>query len=111
MLDSLDGAVKRIVARARKHNLQVSPFIVIVGENVDNIVDSYVYVEAIQYRATSVCHALDICMKAVHVLHVSYQKQSANLWMLIQKLLYKINTAWDFRTAVVDTFCQKYDSC
>ncbi|KAK3915211.1 Spore wall protein 3 [Frankliniella fusca] len=71
------------------------PFLVFVGPKLSNIKEYYVDVSGILYRVNSVVKAVDVCFKATTALHANYPTESQRVWVLIQRLLYDISTAWD----------------
>lgn len=39
--------------------------------------------------------AIDVCFKAIHSLNATYPIEAEQVWLLIQKCIYKIDTAYD----------------
>lgn len=60
-------------------------------------------IDGIQFPAPSACHAIDQAFMAVHALHASYQEQSLTVWLLLQKVVYELDTKWDPKCSVVET--------
>ena len=87
--------IERIIERARANQLHVSPFAVVVGSGIENITDSYIYLDGVQFRVASPLHAIDQTFKAIHALHAVYQQQSVSIWTLFQRVIYDLTTEWD----------------
>lgn len=98
----MDENVQRIIERAVRHKLQVSPFVALVGADLKGTLDAYIYVDGIQFNCPTLLHALDWCMKTTFALHAVYQPQSKDIWMLVQKILYKLDTPWDFSSQTIE---------
>lgn len=75
--------------------LTVQPYIIIVGQNLNNITQALVVINEHTYSCQSVLEALDFCFKAFIVLDAQYPFQSQHIWYLIQWLVYKISTQRD----------------
>lgn len=109
MTDALAQQKNRIVSRAAEHKIHVSPYIALVGD-VRGAVDAYVIIEGLQYGPISTLDALDVCIKSIFALHVEYQEQSKVVWILLQRLLFKLETPWDGKSGVVDTVIRKFSA-
>lgn len=75
--------------------LTVQPLIIIVGPNVNEISQYFVYVIGTYYVLNSILSAVDCCFKAIHALNLEYSLESIPVWSFVQKGFYRINTAWD----------------
>jgi len=75
--------------------LTVQPYIIVVGETLENIKTFFVCVDSILYEVPSTLKALDICFKAFHVLDAEYPSASEHIWQLIQVGLYNFSTKYD----------------
>ena len=73
----------------------VQPYLLVEGASLANINTVYVIIDTIRYQCKSVLEALDICFKSYHSLNGHYPKASEHILTLIQKAVYKINTASD----------------
>lgn len=76
----------------------------VVGLDIKNITSSYVIIDQNLYKVPSVLKAIDICFKVFHVLHVQYPLECEQIWLFLQKAIYKISTTWDKKIPIVDTF-------
>lgn len=79
------------------------PFVIIVGQDLENINASYVSVNDFLYLMTSPLEALDVCFKSVFALSVKYSIESRPLWMLLQTFVYDIYTSFDKSSATAST--------
>lgn len=75
--------------------LRAQPFIVVVGENLRNIQQHYVAVDKYVYRVTNFLAALDACFKSFFALHAPYPKECEQIWLLLQRALYGLETCYD----------------
>lgn len=77
----------------------MQPFILVTGPSLNNIVNYFVVLNDIFYDLTEAklpgLKALDICFKLFHALNIEYPEESYHIWLLIQKFVYKIGTAFD----------------
>ncbi|XP_011706192.1 PREDICTED: uncharacterized protein LOC105461394 isoform X2 [Wasmannia auropunctata] len=87
--------------RAAALNLTLQPFVIFVGRDDSSINAYYVCVDNTLYKIESALKAIDICYKCFFVLHACYPKESEQVWLLIQKCLYKMSTEYD--TDVINT--------
>ena len=108
VLDSCDVEISRIIKRAQTFNLHVSPFAIVVGTDVENITDSYICVDGVQFRVASPLHAIDQTFKAIHALHAVYQQQSVSTWLLLQRVIYDLSTDWDSTCSIVEGLLPKF---
>ncbi|KAJ8666571.1 hypothetical protein QAD02_008233 [Eretmocerus hayati] len=76
---------------AAKKTLQPIPIVVDSGEDGNRM--CYVQIEDFKYSASSVQKSVYLCFKSYHALHAEYPAQSAHPWLLLQKGVYKLNTA------------------
>jgi len=99
------GEIKRTIthlqARAAFKKETFQPVAIVVGENLESIEDSYVVINERMYRVESPLRAVDVTFKVFHSLHLQYPQQSEVLWMLLQKLVYGLNTAWDRKSTAL----------
>lgn len=67
---------------ARKHaemlNITLQPYIVILG-SLHEVKETYVQVDDILYKTSSILEAIDVCFKTFHVFQVSYPIMSEHL--------------------------------
>lgn len=74
---------------------------VLVDDN--NVQSSYVIIDDVQYLVENPLKALDVCFKCCFALQAKYPFESQQVWMLIQKLVYKIQTPSDNNFSVTTT--------
>ena len=48
-------------------------------------------------------NAVDLCYKAMHVLHAEYSPVCEQVWLLLQKAIYHQETDWDRKITGVNT--------
>ncbi|XP_036141765.1 uncharacterized protein LOC118645222 isoform X2 [Monomorium pharaonis] len=106
--DAIEGEVNAIEAKAATEKITVQPFVILVGDDLHHITDSYVHIAGIRFRVSSPKDAVDSIFKAFHALHTSYPIQSECFWLLIQKVIYKFNTKWDNNIPSVQVLISKF---
>lgn len=75
--------------------LTLQPLVIIVGPNINEITQYFVYVNGTYYLLNSILSSVDCCFKAIHALNLEYPLESIPIWSFVQKGFYQINTAWD----------------
>ena len=85
-------------------NLQLTPRAIIVGQDKDSIVKSYVRVNAVLFEVESPLRALDITFKIIHALDAQYPKESEREWLFLEKAVYKINLKKSTTTKLVNDY-------
>lgn len=84
------------MVHAVSKNIQVQPYIVIVGNTQKFSVDAvYVIIDKIEYEVSNLLQGLDICFKSFHVLNAAYTRQSEQIWLLLQIGVYRFRTKFD----------------
>lgn len=68
------------------------PIIFLIGENFDEITESYVAIEDVLYKFNSVFEAFSVGFKIIHGLQMKYPDQCKHVWMFLQKVVFKIET-------------------
>src|SRR5258705_7315443 len=63
---------------------RTQPFILQLGEK------TYVIVDELAIPAVSLVKGVDLCFKIIHILNVEYPPMAKNVWLFLQKALYKI---------------------
>jgi len=81
--------------RAAALNLTLQPFIIFVGRDASSVNGYYVCIDKTLYKIESALKAIDVCYKSFFVLHACYPKESQQVWLHIQKCLYKMTTKYD----------------
>ncbi|XP_043478594.1 uncharacterized protein LOC122508962 isoform X2 [Leptopilina heterotoma] len=100
---NIENTIRDLKEKHRLYNLTFQPLIIVVGPNLDTINAIYVYIDSSVYKVTSILKAVDLCYKAFHIFHAHYPVICQQVWLLIQKGIYKQNTAWDKTIAGVNT--------
>ncbi|XP_034236143.1 uncharacterized protein LOC117642259 [Thrips palmi] len=84
------------------------PIVIVVGPALTNITTAYMSVANLLFKLRSVVEALDVCFKVFHALHCSYPPQCSHIWMMLQKVIYNINTEWDQKQDVKHSWINSY---
>ena len=91
----------------------LAPFLIAVGENYSKIYKYLVYVhqddgaDPILYTFSKLIDAIDVLFKTFFVLNINYPKMGENMWLLIQKFVYKITLPKEKRAQHVLDVIQK----
>ncbi|CAH0559341.1 unnamed protein product [Brassicogethes aeneus] len=95
----IPGDINQTLEEIKNKHLQwnqtVQPYVIVEGPSIKDITAAYVVVDKIQYKFTSVQKAIDVCFKVFHVFHGNYPVQSEHIWLLIQKVVYAVDTPYD----------------
>jgi len=75
--------------------LTLQPLIIFVECDASLVNEYYVCIDNTLYKVESALKAVEICYKCFFVLHVCYPKESEQVWLLIQRCLYKMTTEYD----------------
>ncbi|KAE8738601.1 hypothetical protein FOCC_FOCC015915 [Frankliniella occidentalis] len=93
-LASLKDDLRAREAKNKRYQLRTQPIIVAVGSSYSKI-DYYVSVCKCLYKVNNCFEALDSCFKAFFALHAEYPFESEQIWLLIQRCVFKIKTSYD----------------
>lgn len=86
---------------AASKGVTLQPYVLIEGESRCEIRTIFFCIDNNTYLMPDLSTAIDICFKAFHIFNAKYPEQAEQLWLLIQKGLYKFNTQWDSRISLV----------
>ncbi|CAH0562823.1 unnamed protein product [Brassicogethes aeneus] len=89
----LNEKIEERKTRLHSLGLTVQPFIVCIGEQT--ITSSFVVIDDIKYKLETPIKALDVAFKVFHTVNAEYPAECQHVWLLIQRLVYNINTAYD----------------
>lgn len=87
-----------------KCSLQPTP--IIIGDNLDNIIVSYVSVNDILHQVQTPLKAFELCFKIIHALQACYAVEAEHVWLLIQKGLFELTTKYDKKFVSVTQLLQ-----
>lgn len=73
----------------------MQPYLIVQGENLATIRQTYLIADKVRYQFSSVQQAFDLLFKVYHTLKIQYPPQSGHILQLIQQGVYKINTKYD----------------
>ena len=77
----------------------LQPFILAVGNDVQNLKEIFVYIDGMKYCMDSPLQALDVCFKSFLALNAQYPKTGQQIWNFIQKYIYNIHTDVDVESS------------
>lgn len=83
---------KRIEERKNSEK-SPQPIVIVIGETLDKITESYVLIEDILYKFKTIFEAVDMCFKIIHGLKLRYPDQSKHVWIFLQKVIFNIETS------------------
>lgn len=76
--------------------ITVQPYVVVVG-SLKNIIGRYVIIDDLIYELPNICSAVDTCFKIIWALNLKYAGECLPIWQFLQKALYDIPKAEDFK--------------
>lgn len=91
----IQAEIEKREVKYKKLNLTFQPSPIIVGEDLDHIVASYVRVNDILYTVETPLKAVEVTFKVILALNALYSKEAEQVWLLIQKAVFKLNTKFD----------------
>lgn len=83
-----------IFLKSRSENVQ--PFIAVVGTNIFDVQEIYIYFDGIKYPFKNIIRAVDICFKIFYLFNLEYPNASLIFWNFIQNFFYKLKTKTAF---------------
>lgn len=89
-LADLRTAIKRRGEKLQHNKQRCQPFLAVVGCQ-----KSYFCVDKVVYHCHNTLSALDSCFKSFFALHAQYPRESEQIWLMIQRCLYRIKTPYD----------------
>lgn len=96
-------AVKKLTDDSVASKTTVQPIICVVGTDLSDIQDFYVYYFNTYYKLPNIMKSIDVCFKIFHVFNLKYPLECSAVWNLIQKYIYDIHTDYDEKTALLET--------
>lgn len=75
------------------HTLQ--PYIITVGSDLLNVTKAVIVINNTKYELRSLVEAVDVLFKIFIATNTCYPEESYDVWMFIQKGVYKMSTAYD----------------
>lgn len=70
--------------------------------------ECYVYVDNQFYPVSTPLRAVDITFKIIHILNALYPTEAEQIWLLLHKAVYKLDTAWDKQFTCVMSLLSYY---
>lgn len=105
VMDSFIGqAATSELLRAKVHErksklssmgLTFQPSVFYIGENVRNYTQCFVVINDVYYSFKNILTAFDVTFKCIHALQACYPAESELIWVVVQRLFYKIETKYD----------------
>lgn len=75
--------------------LTVQPFIIIVGESLDNIKTYFVVINEVFYAVSNILTAVSLCFKIIWVVNAQYPVECHSTWMFVQNAFFQFKTKFD----------------
>lgn len=66
----------------------VQPFIILVGKDVINFREIFLYFDGVKFPFISFIRAVDICFKTFFLFNLEFPNQSSNFWNFMQSLYF-----------------------
>lgn len=93
---NIDSVISTRCNKLKSYNCSLQPFIIFVGESICDVKASYVVIGNERYEVENIARAVDVCFKIIHSTNVSYQSESQDIWLVIQRGFYNLKTSFDF---------------
>lgn len=91
--------IKELIGKYYYNKLTVQPFVIVVGDSVDDLKTFYIYFDETLYKLNSFIESLDTCFKIFHVFNLKYPKICEMPWMFIQKYFYELDSKFDAKSS------------
>ena len=104
---------EHMIARRNKlsdFGLTDQPCAVIIGKTLDTIENCYIFIANHKFKVEPPLRCMDITFKAQHALHACYPPKREQLWLFLQRAVYKFRTKWDSQFERVDFLESEYNS-
>ncbi|XP_034236585.1 uncharacterized protein LOC117642456 [Thrips palmi] len=89
-LADLRTAIKRRGEKLQLNKQRAQPFIAVVGGT-----KAYFCVDKVVYSCNNILSALESCYKSFFALHALYPPECEQVWLIIQRCLYRMETPYD----------------
>lgn len=83
--------IDKLQDRCSSSKTTLQPLIVVVGEDISNSTDFYVYFDDVKYKLTSFVSSIDLCFKIFHVFDLKYPEYCEGVWNFIHKYFFDSN--------------------
>lgn len=94
-VDDFEIQIEDIRTRYITEKNTLQPLIIVIGENLSDLQQFFVYVDGAKLKFSSFLSAIDCCFKIFHVLHLDYPRHCEGVYTFIQKYFYEITTTSD----------------
>ncbi|CAH0551750.1 unnamed protein product [Brassicogethes aeneus] len=94
-IQDLHGEIERRESKYQNLKLTFQPTPIIVGKDLDSVTHCYVKINSVLFEVETPLKAVEVTFKAIHVLNALYAVESEQVWLLIQKGVFKLNTKFD----------------
>ena len=85
-------AIEDHILFLKNRSENVQPFIALVGTNIFDVGEIFIYFDGIKYPFKSIIRAVDICFKIFYLFNLEYPNASLIFWNFIQTHFYKQKT-------------------
>lgn len=90
-IGELEHKIEERRTKVKNLSSTIQPFLVIVGESEA----IYVVIDSFKYKLNTAVEGFDVCFKSFFALGLQYPPESKQVWMFIQKFIFKIETIFD----------------
>jgi len=91
-----------------KYRATIQPYIVFVGQEINLISCCYVRINEKFWCFEDPLKALEVCFKTFFVFNCKYPKECYDSWLIIQQLLFQMNSEYDKSTSITKSIIGKY---
>jgi len=93
--------IKELEEYVKDDKIQVQPFIFIIGDDIFNIREFYIYFDNIIYKLHTLLKCIDVCFKIFIVFNMQYPVDCRNVWVFIQHFFFEIKTKFDIHNSKI----------
>lgn len=95
MFQNILEADNEIRARVKQLKIESQPKIFLVGDSEKTISIAYVEICGKRLIFENPMKAIEVCFHCYMGMNIKYPKYSYHVWILVQKLIFNVNTQWD----------------
>lgn len=81
--------------KKKSKEITIQPYVLIQGPTLHDIQNIYIVIDEVIVKTTDVLQGLNVTFKSFHVLDAEYPAASEHIWLLLQKVVYGIETPCD----------------
>lgn len=87
----MQNEIDNLIAEHIENRIPLQPQLIVIGTNIGNLTDFYIYFNNFKFKFPTFREALDVQIKLMFIFNVEYPIVSRLVWCFIQEYFYEIN--------------------